>query len=221
MSKIINWGIIGLGKIAHKFAEDLQLVEDANLLAVASRDIENAKSFAKKFSANQFYSSYKALVENPNVDVVYIATPHALHYEHTLLCLNANKAVLCEKAFAMNAAEVKEMIRTAKARNVFLMEALWTRFIPGTLKTLALIKEGSIGKIHSVEADFGFIGDTDPEKRLFNKRLGGGALFDIGIYPVFLSILILGAPKYINAHATMAATGVDAEVKITFAYESG
>ncbi len=221
MRKIINWGIIGLGNIAHKFAQDLALVEDAILYAVASRDGNRAESFGKQYAAHTIYNSYKALAEDPNIDVVYIATPHRFHHAHTMLCLNANKAVLCEKAFAMDVVELEEMISTARAKQLFLMEALWTRFIPGTLKVLALINEGSIGKIQRVKADFGFIGDTDPEKRLFNKQLGGGALLDIGIYPVFLSVMTLGEPKNIMASAILAATGVDKSIEIEFEYESG
>lgn len=221
MRKKINWGIIGLGKIAHKFAEDLLLVENANLYGVASRNIEKAKSFGKQFNAHTFYGSYKELTEDLNIDVVYIATPHVFHYEHTMLCLNANKAVLCEKAFAMDSLEVEEMISTARAKKVFLMEALWTRFVPGTVKALELINNGLIGNLISVKADFGFVGDADPSKRLYNKQLGGGALLDIGIYPVFLSLLTLGTPKHIEANATMSVTGVDESIKIVFEYEDG
>lgn len=220
MSRKYNWGIIGLGNIAHKFAEDLLLVKDANLCGVASRNIEKAKSFGDFFQADKHYGSYQELANDPNIDVVYIATPHTFHFEHTMMCLEKGKAVLCEKAFGMNASEVEQMIAKAREKNVFLMEALWTRFIPATEKVLDLLNEGLIGNLQTVRADFGFKAVFDPEKRLYNKKLGGGALLDIGIYPVFLSLLALGKPKEIQALAQMSSTGVDENIMMLFNYSN-
>lgn len=221
MSKKYNWGIIGLGNIAHKFAEDLLLITDANIYGVASRDIEKAKAFGEKFQATKYYGSYQELADDPAIDVVYIATPHVFHFEITMMCLEAGKAVLCEKAFGMNALQVEKMIAKAREKKVFLMEALWTRFIPATEKMMELIGSGLIGDLQSVRADFGFKAEFNPDKRLFNKKLGGGALLDIGIYPVFLSLLALGIPEKIVAMATMSGTGVDQTLGILFAYQGG
>lgn len=220
MGKKVNWGIIGLGKIAHKFSQDLLLVEDANLYGVASREINKAKDFANKYQADNFYGSYKDLTNDPNIDVVYIATPHIHHCEYTLMALEAGKAVLCEKAFGMDKAEVQKMIAKASEKKLFLMEALWTRFIPGTEKVLELLNSGLVGDIKSVRADFGFKANYDPKERLFNKKLGGGALLDIGIYPVFLSLLTLGFPKEIIASAMMSPTNVDSTILMLFNYNN-
>ena len=221
MSKSIKWGIIGLGKIAHKFAQDLTIVNNASLHAVASRNKENAKIFARLYSAKNYYNSYQELVNNTDIDVVYIATPHALHYQHTIMALNAGKAVLCEKAFALNALQVKKMINTAKNQNLFLMEALWTRFIPATKKVLNLINSGCIGEVKLIEANFGFNAPVDKDKRLYNKNLGGGALLDIGIYPILLSLLTLGKPDEIIASACFSDTQIDTINGIVFKYNSG
>lgn len=220
MGKTVNWGIIGLGKIAHKFAHDLLLVENANLYGVASRELVKAKNFAIKYQIENFYSSYKDLTDDPNIDIVYIATPHIYHCEFTLMALNSGKAVLCEKAFGMNKLEVEKMITKAREKKLFLMEALWTRFIPGTEKLLELLNSGLIGDLKSVRADFGFKANYSPHKRLFNKELGGGALLDIGIYPVFLSLLSLGFPKEIIASAIMSKTKVDMSIMMLFNYHN-
>lgn len=218
MSKKYNWGIIGLGNIAHKFAEDLLLVEEANLFGVASRNSEKAKSFSEKFRADKYYGTYQELADDPQIDVVYIATPHPFHFENTMMCLEAGKSVLCEKAFGMNSSEVEQMIAKAKEKNLFLMEALWTRFIPATEEMIALLNKGLIGDLKTVRADFGFKAEFDADKRLYNKKLGGGALLDIGIYPVFLSLLTLGKPKEIKALAQMSSTGIDENIMMLFNY---
>ena len=220
MGKTVNWGIIGLGKIAHKFAQDLLLVENANLYGVASRGITKAKDFANKYQADNFYGSYKDLTNDSNIDVVYIATPHIHHCEYTLMALEAGKAVLCEKAFGMDKSEVEKMIAKASEKQLFLMEALWTRFIPGTEKVLELLNSGLIGDLKTIRADFGFKANYDPKERLFNKKLGGGALLDIGIYPVFLSLLTLGFPKEIIASAVMSPTNVDSSILMLFKYNN-
>lgn len=216
-----NWGIIGLGKIAKKFATDLQSVEGANLKAVASRSLQKAEEFARDFHADNFYGSYTELISAPEVDVVYIATPHVFHKELTIECLKAKKAVLCEKAFGMNKAEVEEMIATAKAENVFLMEALWTHFVPHYQYVLDLIQQKKYGEIKSLKADFGFKAPYKLDKRLFNKNLGGGSLLDIGIYPVFAAMTLIGIPNKIEASAKLCSTKVDEECFIKFSYENG
>lgn len=218
--KKYNWGIIGCGKIAHKFAQDLALVQNGQLYAVASRSQKKADDFGQQYHAPKCYDNYQALADDPNVDVVYIATPHPFHCEQTLMCLEAGKAVLCEKAFGMNKGEVEKMVNTAREKGLFLMEALWTRFIPGTLKVLELIENGKIGDIQTVKADFGFQAEYDVTKRLFNKKLGGGSLLDIGIYPIFLSLLTIGKPNNIQASAVYSPTGVDSSLAMIFEYDN-
>ncbi|MGR3811150.1 Gfo/Idh/MocA family protein [Jiulongibacter sp. NS-SX5] len=219
MEKKINWGIIGIGKIAEKFASDLATVENAELLAVASSSIDRATDFAGRHGAQFAYGSYEQLFEAEGLDAVYIATPHNLHHECTMLCLKHKKAVLCEKPFAMNEEEVDEMIETAQKSETFLMEALWTRFLPSTKKVLELIDAGAIGKVKTLQADFGFIPPYMPERRTLNRALGGGAFLDIGIYPAFLSLLILGYPSKILAAATMGPTGVDETTTFVYQYD--
>ncbi|TNJ42443.1 Gfo/Idh/MocA family oxidoreductase [Tamlana fucoidanivorans] len=216
--QIINWGIMGLGSIAHKFATDLLTVEGANLYAVASRSAEKANAFSTKFKANKAYSSYEALVKDKTIDAVYIATPHALHKENTLLCLEHGIAVLCEKPFAMNATEVSEMLAVAKEKNVLLMEALWTYFLPHYQYVLKALNTKMFGDIKKVEADFGFYRAFNNDARLFNKSLGGGSLLDIGIYPIFVALSTLGLPENISAHATYFDNGADASCDMMFTY---
>jgi len=221
MEKMIKWGIIGLGNIAHKFAADLLLVDGVCIEAVASRDSQKAKDFAHQYHSKKAYSSYQELAEDPEVEIIYIATPHAFHYGNTMMCLRAGKSVLCEKAFGMNSKEVESMITEANTRNLFLMEALWTRFIPATEKLLELVVQNTIGQIKHIRADFGFIADKNPNRRLFNKELGGGSLLDVGIYPVYLSILLLGLPKEIIAKAQMTKSHVDSFCAMLFDYTNG
>ncbi|MEZ4901073.1 MAG: Gfo/Idh/MocA family oxidoreductase [Spirosomataceae bacterium] len=215
---MIRWGIIGPGRIAHKFAQDLRQIAGAKLMAVASRDLERAQAFAQEYGATYAYGGYEEITTCPELDAVYIASPHIGHAEHTLLCLHAGIAVLCEKPFAMNLTEVSEMIQVAQEKQIFLMEALWTRFLPTTLKALDLIQSGSIGKVLGVKADFGFKAPYDVNRRTFNKDLGGGALLDIGIYPLFLSYLILGSPSKITAQAIFGQTNVDESIGMTLTY---
>ncbi len=221
MTKTIRWGILGPGRIAHKFAADMQLVEGAVLQGVASRNKARADAFARQFAAVTSYGSYEELVADPAIDVVYIATPHVFHAPNTLLCLRHGKAVLCEKPFAMHAAEAESMISEARARKLFLMDAFWTRFIPATEKLLALLAEGAIGQVEYMRADFGFVADSDPTKRVFNKVLGGGSLLDVGIYPVFLSLLLFGVPVRMSAMANFTQTGVDSICTMLFAHPGG
>lgn len=221
MQKTYNWGIIGLGKIAHAFAEDLQLLPNARLHAVASRSTDKAQAFAKQFNATHAYGSYADLLDCPDLDAVYIATPHVLHQANALMCLEKGIAVLCEKPIAMNSAQLQRMVATARAQQTFLMEALWTRFLPNLLQSLHWIEEGTLGEVFSVKADFGFKAKFDPEGRLFNPELGGGALLDIGIYPAFLATLLLGEPDEVVAFAKLASTGVDEECSALLRYANG
>jgi len=221
MSQLIRWGVLGCGRIAGKFASDLKLVRDAVLVAVASRSIDNAKKFASEHPAQYVHDSYEALVNNPDVDVIYIATPHTLHYEHTMLCLEHGKAVLCEKPFAINAKQSAAMIAKAKEKKVFLMEALWTKFLPHYIKTKQLLGSGLIGDIKSVLVKFGFKPAEPVPARLFDPALAGGTVMDIGIYNVFMALSILGKPDNIEAVMTPASTGVDEQCAVTFYYKNG
>lgn len=219
--KTINWGIIGLGKIAHKFAEDLVKVPNAKLYAVASRSSIKSKEFAARFSAEIAYDNYEALANDTNINAIYIATPHSFHLEHTLLCLNSGKAVLCEKPLALNSQEVEKMIAAAKSLQILLMEALWTYFLPHYQKTLEIVKSGVLGEITSLKADFGFKPVYDESSRVFNKALGGGSLLDIGIYPIFAALSILGMPENISAKAQFFQNGTDSKCDILFNYHNG
>lgn len=221
MSKTIRWGILGFGRIAQKFAGDLRFAGNASLLAVASRSKLNIAVVTEQFPGVEVYDNYEALVQNPAIDVVYIATPHGLHYEHTLLCLAHGKAVLCEKAFALNARQANEMIATAKASHLFLMEALWSKFTPPYQKTMDMIRAGKLGAIRNVLINFGFIPQAPVADRIFNPVLGGGTLLDIGIYNVFYALSALGKPDHIEASMTPAVTGVDEQCAVLFRYNNG
>ncbi|MDP5105548.1 MAG: Gfo/Idh/MocA family oxidoreductase [Polaribacter sp.] len=219
-NKKIRWGIIGLGNIAHKFATDLATIEDAELVAVASRSQEKSDEFAKKYNSKKAYNSYLDLAKDADIDAVYIATPHSFHKEHSILCLQHKKAVLCEKPFAMNLQEVEEMIAVAKENNVLLMEALWTCFLPHYTYVLESLKNEKFGKILKLEADFGFSRAFDTNSRLFKKEVGGGSLLDIGIYPIFAALSTLGKPTAIKADATFFDNGADSTCNMTFNYNN-
>ena len=221
MSKKYNWAILGCGKIARKFSNDLKLLPNANLYATASRSLKNAEDFANEFGYEKAYGSYQEMVENANVDIVYIATPHSFHLEHTLLCLNHKKAVLCEKAFAINSNEVKQMINSSKENNTFLMEAFWTIFQPQFLKIFEIVKSKELGELKFVKSDFMFNAEFDSDKRLYNIDLGAGSLLDIGIYPIFTSLILLGKPSEIKTISNIRATGVEDSIAMLFSYENG
>ena len=221
MSKTYNWAILGCGKIARKFATDLKLLSNARLYAAASRSLESAETFASELGFEKAYGSYEEMVNDPKVDVVYIASPHSHHCEHALLCLNHKKAVLCEKAFAINSREVALMIDASKQNNTFLMEAFWTRFQPSFLKVLDIIRSGELGALKMVRSDFAFNADYNPEKRLYNVDLGGGSLLDIGIYPIFMSLMTLGKPSEIKTLAKFCPTGAEESIIMSFSYPGG
>lgn len=221
MKKTYNWAILGCGKIAKKFASDLKLLDNANLYAVASRSLEKARKFADEFGFQKSYGSYGEMVADEAVDIVYIATPHTYHCKHTLLSLEYGKAVLCEKAFAINEGEVQKMIAVSKKHKVFLMEAFWTRFLPRFRKVLEIIDSKELGELKLIQSDFMFYAPFDPESRLYNLKLGGGSLLDIGIYPVFNALMTLGVPKNIEANAVLSPTGSDEYLTMVFEYDEG
>ncbi|MCA4893620.1 MAG: Gfo/Idh/MocA family oxidoreductase [Cytophagales bacterium] len=221
MNQTIRWGILGCGKIARKFAGDLQWVSDAKLVAIGAREQSTADAFAKDFPVEYKHNSYKALAENPEVDVIYVATPHALHHEHVMLCLQHKKAVLVEKAFAINYSQAKQMIDFAKSQQTFLMEAFWTRFLPHYLKVKEMIAEGRIGTIRYINAEFGFKPTPPVSQRIYDPALGGGSLLDVGVYPVFLALDLLGKPDHIQASMVPAPSGVDEQCSIQFKYNNG
>ncbi|GHA50013.1 dehydrogenase [Salinimicrobium marinum] len=214
----IKWGILGPGRIAGKFALGLTHVKDAELYAIGSRSLPRAAAFAEEWKAAKAYGSYEEMLQDEALDVVYIATPHVFHFEHTLLCLRHKKAVLCEKPFAMNRQQVEQMIATARQENVFLMEAMWTQFLPHFRFVIDLLKSGKYGRIKNLKADFGFSAPFNAKSRLFNKKLGGGSLLDIGIYPVFLALSTLGKPEKITAKANIGSTSIDEDCDIIFHY---
>ena len=216
-----RWGILGPGRIAHKFAQDLMTVPDAQLYAVASTDQDRASAFAQQYGAPHAFGTYEQLLTLPDLDVVYVATPHVKHYENVQMLLNAGIAVLGEKPFAMNGDQVRKMVELARNKRVFLMEALWSRFMPVLQRAKQLVDEGAIGTVTGVRADFGFAADFTPEGRLFNKALGGGALLDIGIYPLFWSYLFLGMPETVKATAVFGQTGVDEQCGMVMTYPNG
>jgi dihydrodiol dehydrogenase / D-xylose 1-dehydrogenase (NADP) len=216
----IRWGILGTGKIANVFADNLKEVALTDLVAVGSRDADRAKSFAKKHAIEKSYDSYEALAKDKDINVIYISTPHTLHCENAIMCLNHGKAVLCEKPFAINAEEARRMILTAKKQNLFLMEAMWTRFLPAIQKAKKWIDKGKIGKVKIVNADFGFRASFDKHHRLFNPELGGGALLDVGVYALaFCSMVFEKKPQEIKSIVKMAKTAVDEQAVIILRYD--
>ncbi|WP_339667182.1 Gfo/Idh/MocA family oxidoreductase [Maribacter arcticus] len=217
---MIKWGIVGAGNIAHSFSKDLALVSGGELTAVASRNLDKAQSFATEYGAPNAYGSYEELFNSKMVDVIYIATPHTTHARLSIAAMKAGKSVLCEKPLGVNKGEVEEMIKVAKENKVFFMEALWTRFNPTIKKVKELVDNGTIGDIGYLHADFAFFAlDRDENGRLLNPELAGGSLLDIGIYPIFLSYLMLGMPKDIKASANFHKTGVEVQISMIFNYE--
>jgi predicted dehydrogenase len=219
MEGTIAWGIVGLGNIARTFAADLALVPGARLQAVASRDLQKANSFAGQFGAARAYGSYNELFSDPEVEVVYIASPHSFHREHTRAALEAGKHVLCEKPMGINAGEVKELTGLAQEKGLFLMEALWSRFNPSIREVYQRVRDGELGPLSYLRADFAFPAlDRAPEGRLLNPALAGGSLLDIGIYPVFLAYLLLGVPREFRVLAHFHQTGVEKQIALLFDY---
>jgi len=221
MEKTFNWGVLGLGRIAHKFVQDLQTLPNARLHAVASTSDDRAAEFAGQYGATHYFGRYEDLLTCPDLDVVYLATPHHGHAENSVMLLRNGIPVLCEKPLAMNSWQVAAMLGAARQHETYLMEALWTRFLPATQKVLDLVQTGAIGQLHTLRADFGFRKEFDPTSRIFDPAQGGGSLLDVGIYPVLLSLFLLGKPSTVKATARLLPTGVDESCAMLFGYESG
>lgn len=215
----INWGIIGLGNIANQFATDLLLIEEANLIAVASRDFDKANDFAKQYKCPNVYDSYEALFADNQVDIVYIATLHDSHAELSIKALENGKHVLCEKPLSLSYKDAVRMTEASKKYNRFFMEAFWTRFIPSVKEVLEKVNQGIIGDVNYVKADFAFYANEAAGGRLFDKKLGGGALYDIGVYTLFLSYIMLGIPKEIIAKSVCNENGIDLQTSMILNYE--
>lgn len=221
MSKRFRWGILGTGAIAAKFAAGVAALADQEVIAVGSRTQASADRFADRFDILRRHASYESLVADPYVDAIYVATPHSFHRDNTLLALRHGKHVLCEKPFAINATQAQEMVDAARRAGLFLMEAMWTRFLPIMVETRRLIAEGAIGNVQMIQADFGFRAAFNPASRLFDPALGGGALLDVGVYPISLASMVLGQPDRIAAVATLGATGIDENTGILLGFPGG
>lgn len=220
-NKKFRWGILGPGRIAHNFAKGLKVIDDASLYAVASSKIERAQEFANEYGGAKTYNSYEALVNDPEVDGVYIATPHRFHFENIMLCLNAGKPVLCEKPLTVNAGETKKLIETSKKNKIFLMEALWTRYLPIYGVIRQWLDEKAIGELSLMVGTFGFNAPKDKDDRWQNPELAGGTLLDMGIYPIAVSQWVMGAqPKSFVSMAHLGKTGVDELTTVLLKYEN-
>ena len=217
-----RWGILGTGTIAHKFATGLEDADSAQLIAVGSRSQAGADRFGDACAVPRRHASYEALVGDPEIDVIYVAVPHPMHHDAMRLCLDAGKPVLCEKPFTVNARDARDVIDTARQRKLFLMEAMWTRYLPAVVRFRELIAAGAIGDPLLLTADFGFrVANPDPASRLFNVRLGGGALLDVGVYTVSLASMVFGAPTGVSGIPQIGDTGVDELTAITLTYDGG
>jgi predicted dehydrogenase len=221
MTEALRWGIISTGGIAHTFANDLQFTDSGVAVAVGSRTLAAAERFGDEFDIARRYGSYEELVSDPEVDCVYVGSPHPMHHENALLAMAHGKPVLVEKAFTMTENEANELIRVARAKNLFLMEAMWTRCLPHIAAVNELIAAGELGDIVAVQADHGQYFDYDPTSRWFNPDLGGGALLDLGVYPVSFASMLLGPPTKIEKMIEWAPTGVDRQVSMIFGYDNG
>lgn len=217
-----NWGILGTGTIAHLVAEDLALLPNAELTAVGSRAQERADAFGDTFDVPHRHGSYEALVANPDLDVVHVASPHSAHLEHATMALEAGCAVLCEKPLALNAEQAERLIATARRRDQFLMEAMWTRFLPVMDDVRRLVHdEQALGDVHLLQADIGVAQSFDPTHRLFDPALGGGALLDLGVYPLAFAFDLFGPPDTVTSSAVIGETGIDEQCAAVFRYDDG
>ena len=220
-SDLIGWGILGPGSIAHQFADGLQATPGAKLVAVGSRTQEKADGFADKYGIANRHASYESLAADPDVHAVYISTPHPQHKAAVLLCLEHGKAVLCEKPFTVNAKEAEEVIASARAKDLFVMEAMWSRFFPAMARVRELIAGGAIGEARMLQADFGFRTGVNPEGRLFSPAMAGGGLLDVGVYPISLASMLFGTPTAVAGVAQMGETGVDEQAAVSLMYSGG
>lgn len=218
----VKWGIIGAGHIAAKFATALNSLDHTELTAVASRDLSRAKEFAGRFHAGKAYGSYEELVKDPEIDVIYIGTPHTEHNKNAKLCIEHGKAVLCEKPFTLNYSEAQELVELARRYKVFLMEAMWTKFLPTTRIVKQWVENKIIGDVKYMNITFGFRSEFDPSHRLFNPSLGGGALLDVGVYPISYAIYLMGRfPDQVCGSACLGQSQVDEVNVIALTYKEG
>jgi predicted dehydrogenase len=221
MEKRYKWGILGAGLIANKFAEGLAVLPQAECYAVSARSLERAERFRHQHGFQKAYGSYQEMLADPQVDVVYIATTNNFHFEHSMMCLESGKPVLCEKPFASNLGQVKLMVEKSAEKNLFLMEALWTRFIPSMIRLKEEVVNGRVGKPRMLQCDFGFVSPFDPHHRDYAPELGGGSVPDIGIYPIFVSMFLFGKPETIQVTSVPAPTGTDWTTSILFKHRGG
>ncbi len=217
----VRWGILATGRIAGGFARNLSLLPDAEIAAVASRRLESAQEFAREHGAVAAYGSYEELVADPAVDIVYVATPHALHKENTLMAFEAGKPVLCEKALTLNAEDAEELVATAREKRLFFMEAMWMRCNPVIRRLEQLSEAGRLGRITQIRADLGFLVEQPQTHRLLAPELGGGALLDMGIYPLTFAYLFLGEPEKVEAVAELSPTGIDLNIALSLGWGNG
>ncbi|MDQ3862905.1 MAG: Gfo/Idh/MocA family oxidoreductase [Actinomycetota bacterium] len=216
-----RWGILGTGAIARQFVDGLNSLPEAEVLAVGSRSEASAVKFAAERGIPRRYAGYADLAADPDLEVVYIATPHPFHAENATLCLEAGKAVLCEKPFSMNAAEAERVVKLARDRGLFIMEGMWTRFFPLMEEVRRLVSEGAIGEVRMLNVDFGFRAEPDPASRLFARELGGGALLDVGVYCVSFASMILGQPSGSVGISHLGPSGVDEQASVILEHEGG
>jgi predicted dehydrogenase len=221
VQKQINWGILGAGRIANDFCTAVNFTEGSQVYAVASRNEETGKAFANKFNATVYYNNYLSLVNDPNVDVIYIATPHPFHYEQAKLCLQHNKPVLCEKPMCMNYQQTSELIELANSKNLFLMEAMWTACMPFMNMIIDIINAGLIGDIQYLHSSLCFTAPPNFDDRLYNNALGGGSILDVGVYVLSFATKLLGTPTSLKSIVTHTSTGVDATANMILEYTNG
>ncbi len=220
--KQVKWGIIGCGNIANKFAGEILNVKDTHIIACASKSEERAKEFASKHNIEKYFSSYEKMLQDKDIDAVYIATTHNYHYENAMLCLEYNKHVLCEKIFTVNANQAKEIFEIAKVKNLFVMEAMWARFLPAVVWAKKQVNDGQIGDVVSVVSQFGINFPFSPESRMYDINLAGGGLLDLGIYPISFICNFLGSkPSQIKGVAKFGKTNVDEQASISLLYPGG
>jgi predicted dehydrogenase len=221
MAERIRWGILATGGIARSFVSDLLTMPDAEVTAVGSRSQDAADRFASAHGIPRAYGSWQALADDPDVDVIYVATPHSAHHTASLTCLRAGKAVLCEKPLTLDLAQAEDLASVARDAGVFLMEAMWMRCFPAIHTICGLIGDGAIGDVTAVHADFGLSSPLEPTHRLRAPALGGGAVLDLGVYPISFAQIMLGPPTHIKAWANLTPEGVDENTAMTFGYASG
>jgi predicted dehydrogenase len=222
MNGEIRWGILGPGRIAHKFAQAIANSPGMLLKAVGSRSLDHAEAFAAQHGAAKAHGSYEALASDPEVDVIYISTPHSVHFENIMLCLENSKSVLCEKPLCINAAQGRQVVQNAREKQIFLMEAMWTRFLPSAWHIRSWLYEKQIGEVRMLSADFGFQVPFNPQHRLFDPHRAGGALLDIGVYGIAYASMVFGMPPSdISSFALMGPTGLDEESVTIFRYPDG